>query len=201
MTPGAAAGADVRSRVSQPGATAGSIGAMVRFYRQRASLTLAALAEQVGVSKSFLSQLEHDLAAPSVDSLRRLAAAFDIPIFYLLPDTHRPNGIVRQNERKIIQPSTRDVSYELLSPDLKGQIEMIRMVLPPRAVSVTKPMGHPGEEVATITRGSVTVVIGPDSYALEPGDSIRFDSAIPHQVVNRGEAEAEIIAAITPPRF
>jgi transcriptional regulator with XRE-family HTH domain len=174
---------------------------MVRFYRQRAGLTQSALAGQVGVSKSFLSQLEHDIAAPSIDSLRRLAAAFEIPLFYLLPDTHRPNGIVRRDERKIIRPSTRDVSYELLSPDLKGQIEMIRMVLPPHSVSVAKPMGHPGEEVATITRGAVTVVVGPDAYVLEGGDTIRFDSAIPHQVVNSGDAEAEIIAAIAPPRF
>jgi transcriptional regulator with XRE-family HTH domain len=178
-----------------------TLGRMIRRYRQRSGLTQTALAAEAGVTNGFLSQVEHDVAAPRIDTLRRIAAALDIPIFYLLPDGQRSNGVVRRNERKIIRPSPVDVSYELLSPDLRGDIEMIRMVLPPGAISVKRPMGHPGEEVAIVVKGRVTVRVGTAAHALETGDSLRFNCSIPHQVVNDGDDEAEIIAAITPPRF
>jgi transcriptional regulator with XRE-family HTH domain len=178
-----------------------SLGRMIRRYRQRSELTQTALAAEAGVTKGFLSQVEHDVAAPRIDTLRRIAAALDIPIFYLFPDAHRSNGVVRRNERKIIRPSPVDVSYELLSPDLKGDIEMIRMVLPPGAISVKQPIRHPGEEVSFVVKGRVTVRVGTVAHALETGDSLRFNCSIPHQVVNDGDSEAEIIAAITPPRF
>ncbi len=164
-------------------------------------MTQTALAAKASVTKGFVSQLERDEATPSIDTLRRLAAVFSVPIFYLMPGHARPNGVVHRNERKIIQLSPNHVSYELLSPDLKGQIELIRMVLPPGGSSCTEPMGHPGEEVAVILRGSVTLYIGADTHVLHSGDSIRFDCTIPHRLVNDGDEEMELISAITPPRF
>jgi len=178
-----------------------TIGSLVRSHRTQAGLTQTALAAKAGVTKGFVSQLERDEATPSIDTLRRLAAAFAVPIFYLMPGLVRPNGVVHSNERKIIRLSPNHVSYELLTPDLKGQIEMIRMVLPPGGSSCTEPLGHPGEEVAVILRGSVKMHIGPETFELTSGDSIRFDCTIPHRLVNEGAEEMELISAITPPRF
>jgi quercetin dioxygenase-like cupin family protein len=50
-------------------------------------------------------------------------------------------------------------------------------------------------------RGSVRVFIGDEEYALSEGDSLSFDPAVPHYVVNDTDLEAVLISAETPASF
>ncbi len=64
----------------------------VREYRQRAGLSQAALAERVGISRVYVSQIERDAQVPSVDIAHRLAAALNVSILDLFDVIDNGNG-------------------------------------------------------------------------------------------------------------
>lgn len=177
----------------------GELGGRIKRYRLERGLTLAAVAEKVGVTRSFLSSVERGVAYPSILVLRAIAVALDVPVFMFFtgPDT---NGtVVHADERRIVRPPGSSFGYELLSPDLKRRIEFIIMRLDPDAVSPR--LFHEGEECALVLRGSVVVQVGDEEYPMDEGDSIYFNSGLPHNVRNTAEGESMLVAAITPPRF
>ena len=61
-------------------------------------------------------------------------------------------------------------------------------------------MAHEGEECALVLRGQVVITVGDVDYELNEGDSIYYDSGLPHKTRAVGE-EALIVSAITPPNF
>jgi quercetin dioxygenase-like cupin family protein len=63
------------------------------------------------------------------------------------------------------------------------------------------PMSHEGEECALVLRGRVVITVGDVDYELNEGDSIYYDSGLPHKARAAGEEAAEIVSAITPPNF
>ena len=63
-----------------------SIGERIRYFRQLRGITLKKLAETVGITSSMLSQIERDLANPSLNTLRTISAALDVPLFRIFMD-------------------------------------------------------------------------------------------------------------------
>jgi len=73
-------------------------GPKIRLVRKRLGLTLSELAAKCNISASFLSQIERDLARPSVATLHRLAVALGLPLSEMLaaPEAHfRADSVVR----------------------------------------------------------------------------------------------------------
>jgi quercetin dioxygenase-like cupin family protein len=62
-------------------------------------------------------------------------------------------------------------------------------------------MAHPGQECAIVIEGTMHFTLGNEEHVLGPGDSVAFDSSIPHRIENRGAEKVVEISAITPPRF
>jgi transcriptional regulator with XRE-family HTH domain len=177
----------------------GQLGRRIRQYRLEQGLTLAALATRVGVTRSFLSSVERGLVYPSILVLRTIAAALDVPVFLLFTAPESNGVVVRERERTVIRPPTSPVAYELLSPDLQRKIEMIIMRIDPGAVSAVG--AHEGEECSHLLQGTVVVELAGVEYEMSAGDTIYFNSGLPHRVRCVGDAEAVMVAAITPPRF
>ena len=49
--------------------------------------------------------------------------------------------------------------------------------------------------------GQLDVWIGDEHHVLTAGDSISFNSGVPHRVANVGDAKTVVVSAITPPHF
>jgi len=177
------------------------IGEKIRAKRVENGQSLKELAEKTGLTASFISQVERDLAEPSITSLRRIAEALGVPIFYFLLDEEKHSPVVRQQERKVLKFPESHLIYELLSPDLNRQMEVMIGRLEPGAASVEEPQTHPGEECILVLNGTMDVYIGENNYRLEEQDSIYYYSSIPHRLVNAGQKELIFVSAITPPRF
>jgi len=173
----------------------------IRAKRTEKNMSLKELAEKTGLTASFLSQVERGFAEPSITSLRQIAKALDVPIFYFLIDEQRPNPVVRKNERKILKLPKSHLSYELLSPDLNRKMEIMIGRLDVGASSVDGFSTHPGEECIYVIQGSMKVVVGEEEYVLEEGDSIYYFAEMPHRLENCGDVELVFLSAITPPRF
>ena len=178
-----------------------SIGTRIRSIRTLRGLTSAELAQAAGVSRGLISQLELDRANPSIDTLRRIAAALESPIAAFF-DEARANGVVvRKDERRTMRIPRSGLTYQLLSPDLNRQIEFILIELEPGQGGTRAAYGHAGEEAALVLEGELHVWIGEEEHVLDAGDSISFNSGVPHRVANVGERRTVIVSAITPPSF
>ena len=200
------AGAAEVASDSQPRGDAGRgqavrLGARIRAVRKERGLTLDVLGQLAGITRSFLSQVENDISAPSIATLRKIAQALGTPVFALVEDQRDRRKVVRRQDRKRIRAPHSPVEYELLSPDLQRNIEVILMELEPGQVSNPVPMGHRGEECATVLSGKARVQVGDEYFDLEEGDTIHFDSGVPHRVLNPGSTPTQLISAISPPSF
>ena len=119
--------------------------------------------------------------------------------------SHRNNSesrgftIVHKRQRKkMIMPW--GASYEMLCPDLQHKIEFIYLHYPV-GTKVEEFYSHSGEECGVVLEGRFKGVIGDQEVILEPGDSIYYDSSIPHRWENAGEVAVKAIWTITPPSF
>jgi transcriptional regulator with XRE-family HTH domain len=179
----------------------GVIGKRLKEKRKELSLSLRELASRTGLTASFISQVERDLTSPSITSLRKIAQALGVPIFYFLMDHQVPSPVVRKNERRQLVIPHSHVRYELLAPDLNRKIEFLIARLAPGASSSDRPMTHPCEECHLVLQGRMLIQIGEERYVLEEGDSICYDGSVPHNITSIGDHELVFVSAITPPMF
>jgi transcriptional regulator with XRE-family HTH domain len=187
---------------AEPGEAEGSaLGARIRDARQQRGLSVGALAEQAGVSKSLVSQIERGVAAPSLDTVRRLASALEVPVFSLFLEEADSHSVVRRRQRRTIRyPGTRAVR-QVLSPHLRGRMALVWVTFPPGEESSAEPVRHTGEETVVVLRGRLEVQLADQRVVLEEGDSMTFDPQVPHLFRNPGEESAEAISAISPPNL
>jgi transcriptional regulator with XRE-family HTH domain len=191
----AAAGADLAADPARLGAT-------VRAQREQRGLTIASLARRAGISAAAISQIESGAVQPSLTTLRKLAAALAIPVFRLfMPVESEAVKVVRRAERKTIELPKPGVRYQLLTPSLRGQLEVMEMTVRPGQDSAAEPMSHAGEECLVILAGQATLELTDAAIPLGPGDSATVQGSIPHRLRNVGRSDVVALSAITPPSF
>ncbi|HUY99576.1 MAG TPA: cupin domain-containing protein [Thermomicrobiaceae bacterium] len=176
-----------------------ALGARLRSVRTRRGRSLVEVAGQAGVSKSLVSQIERGLAAPSLDTLRRLASALDVPVFSLFLDEIDNELVVRANRRRAVSYPGSKVRREILTPGLHGRMVLLWVSLPPHAASGAERVHHEGEECVVVISGTLTVLMGDTVVELGVGDSMTFDSGVPHSFQNPGDMACEAVVAISPP--
>jgi transcriptional regulator with XRE-family HTH domain len=178
-----------------------TVGTRLRQARHRQRLTLREVASKAGITTSALSQLERDQLNPTLGTLKALATALDITIGSLFAPSAVPDGaVVRPAERKRLSPR-QGITYQLLTPDLSGQIEFILSVYDVGASTGEECFAYPAEQCGVVLEGVAEVQLGDRVHRLDAGDSIRFDCAVPHRIVNAGATELKCIWAIIPPTF
>jgi transcriptional regulator with XRE-family HTH domain len=177
------------------------IGVQIRARRTDRHLTLALLANEVGITRSALSQIERNQANPTLGTLKAIASALGITIGQLFPASPAAGRLVtRGHERKRLSPR-RGITYELLTPDLGGRIEFILATYERGSSTGDAAFAYPAEQCGLVLRGLAEIHLRETAYRLEAGDSIRFDCSIPHRIVNVGRAKLRCLWAITPPTF
>ena len=177
------------------------LGERVRQRRGLMRLSLRDLAVRSGLTASFLSQVERDMVSPSIGSLRQIAAALDVPVFYFLAEENQPSPVVRRGERRRLTLPNPDVTYELLTPGVGGRMEVFLCRLPVASGNVARPMPHDTEECLLVLEGSLQVELDDQTYDLESGDSVSFNGVSLRGLSNAGEGEAVFVSSITPPLF
>src|SRR5438105_6632425 len=179
------------------------LGLTIRRLRESRQLSLKEVAARSGLTQSFLSQVERNLTSPSVASLRKVALAFGVPLTALFQGPVIPeNRVVRRNERKQLIHPRRQWGDYLLTPSLTGKLQVILSLIEPGGGSGDEPYAHDSdEECVIVLRGRLEFRLGSDEYKLEEGDSIVFESRIPHWNRNPGPGQAEVLWITTPPSY
>jgi transcriptional regulator with XRE-family HTH domain len=178
-----------------------SIGEGIRRERLRRGLTLAQLAAQVNLTVSALSQIERGASDPSISSLRRIAGAFDVPMFQFMVGTAQREIVVRKDRRTKLNFPDRELEYELVSADTSGEFEVLSLTIAPGGSTGALPNSHASEECALVLSGEVVAEVAGQSYALGAGDSIKIHRELLHRFVNVSTDNADVLIIISPPTF
>lgn len=195
-----------------------NLGARLKEMRLKAGLTLRELARQAEVSPSFVSQIENGKSQPSVATLynfsRLLGVSVDelfvdesVPMSQLV-DGWGPDGDKNptnawhpseySNRVSVVHPSHRShldmadgVVWERLAATPEHGVTFMKIVYAAGATSTAGGdlVSHDGYEYGYVLEGVLEVTVGGEIFTLHPGESLGFDSTIPHVLRNVGDGE------------
>lgn len=180
-----------------------TFGADLRALRRTRRLTLQQLADQLGRSVGWLSQVERDMSEPSLADLRDLAQVLEVPVSMLArPQTAAPqeHGIIaRAGTRRSIGARIPGLTEELLSPDLTDDFEMVHSTFEPGS-RTNSPVERPTQEVGYMLSGKLDLTIDGQTFTVHPGDSFRLRETA-FEWANPYEDPAVAIWVISPPVY
>jgi transcriptional regulator with XRE-family HTH domain len=180
------------------------VGKTLQEKRIQLGMSVHQLAKLADVSAGMISQLERGLVNPSLNTINKIAAALGLQLGILFDQKPLPPDdklVVRKNQRSRMQVDDPNFLYELLTPDLNHTLEFVWVESAPGSSTEGSPFCHEGEECGLVFQGTLEVYVGGTCHLLKPGDSITFDSSIPHWYHNPGPERVLSVWAITPPSF
>lgn len=198
------------------------LGIKIRRQRQNKDMTLKMLAEASGLSVSFLSEIERGVSKPSMTSLRSIVQVLGISLLSFADGTSTDDAVtnnliaiekvnsnyitetkvVRANQRKRLGYPDRPGYYELLSPDLNRQLEVLYVKIEIGFETGIEPiLDPPGEKFTLVMKGLYQVTINNEEYTLNAGDSIYYPADAAVHFKNIGDIPVELILIVTPPGF
>jgi transcriptional regulator with XRE-family HTH domain len=185
------------------------IGRRLRAHREERQLSLRELARRLGISPSAISQFETGKSRPSVSTLYAIVTELGISLDELFSgiggdppavDTppvkkaSRSASRDRQREpspeeRHVQRAGTRNaialdtgVRWERLTPQADPGADFLYVVYDVGGSSCQgdRFIRHSGRGYGVVLSGTLEVTVGFDKYELGPGDSVCFDSTVPH---------------------
>jgi DNA-binding transcriptional MerR regulator/uncharacterized cupin superfamily protein len=175
-----------------------SIGPRFRKLRLQRGESLASVANAVGVSIGFLSNLERSQSGASIGIMRKLAQYYGLNILDLFSPIDGTGPLVRPGDRKSLEGGP-GVHMELLaSGKITMEPHMFRVA--PGAGS-GESYSHEGEEFLYLVRGRLNMVLDGEKFQLRAGDSFYFSSKTQHSWCNPGKSDTIILWINTPPTF
>lgn len=161
-----------------------AIGEKVRSLRWQRKLRLVELAEITGLSPALLSKIERGNSVPSLPALTAIANAFEVKLSYFFPKPLRwAPAVTRKTERVRLPESadSTDPSYEFESlnfPVSQPRLNCYRAEF--KACEKLHYHMHEGMEFIYVVCGQLLIAIMNEEILLAEGDSICFDSGVPH---------------------
>lgn len=180
-----------------------TLGADLRALRKARGLTLVDLANALGRSVGWISQVERDLSSPSIDDLRNLARALDVSVSSLFraeAAVGEEGYVVRATGRRPIGSREAGLVEALLSPDLTDDFEVVHSTFEPGARLAEPVKRATTQEVGYILSGQLTLHIGSRCFDLREGDSFRVRGEA-FRWHNPGTTKCEAIWVIAPPVY
>jgi transcriptional regulator with XRE-family HTH domain len=173
------------------------VGARLKQLRQQRGLSIVQLAQEVGVTNGMISQIENQLADPSLTTLRKIAHVLGVPVFYLFISHENDPEVRSSDNRYLLNSQGSSVRYEFISDPNEPSLEFTMIEAKPGTSSGLKQDSHPGTECALVLSGRMVLEIEDQFYELKKNDSITFDSLRLHRWVNQGKTLLRFISVTT----
>jgi transcriptional regulator with XRE-family HTH domain len=185
------------------------IGKKMATVRESLGLSREELAERAACDVSVIERLESGELAPSLAPLIKITRALGVRLGTLLDDDTNVGPVVcraADAERTARLKSMETASdagvldfYSLAAGKSSRHMEPFLIDVNPAGVSSHAPSQHEGEEFIYVLDGEIEVAYGKEVHCLGPGDSIYYDSIVPHEVRAAGDAPARILAVVYTP--
>ncbi|MGI8588861.1 MAG: helix-turn-helix domain-containing protein [Chloroflexia bacterium] len=165
------------------------LGDNIRERRAARDLTLEALAEQSGVSRAMLSDIERGARNPTIKVVCQVAAALDCTVSQLVGEAAgEALTVTRREDAQVWMDPQTEVTRVLLAPALvRRGLEVVEYTIPPGAGTGALPPHPPGTmEHITVEVGQLHCRLGPEDVLLAAGDSLFFPADVEHTFANPG---------------
>ena len=187
--------------------SATKIGPRIRKFREAKEMTREQLAETTGLDADFIRVLEEEGVYPTIGPLQKIAHALHIRLGTFMDDVSCKDPIIvtkskREADLVMHHSLGRMPSYKYYSLG-KGKIdrnmEPFFIEVAPEPEEEIKLSTHQGEEFIIVHSGRLLVLYGNDRTILEPGDTVYYNSIVPHYVGAYGDGPCSIYAVIYHP--
>ncbi len=184
------------------------IGKKIRDLRKKAGLILQDLSNRTGLSKPLLSQIEKEVVSPPIATLLKISKALGVNIsfFFQNDDSEEKVVLVRSNESKVVDSRYfgREESgyyYEALAyKKSKKYMEPFLVEFKKKKPEKLSYFSHEGEEFIYLLEGTLEFRTETEQYVLYSGDSLYFDSSLPHAYRALDRKNAKALTVIYPVR-
>ena len=178
------------------------IGHRIRQLRTDQRLSLEALAERSGVSRSMLSEIERDAKSPTLRTLSQLASGLGVTIGELLTDDAREPAVDRQADRTVERDPETGVEFEVLAPDWRAEGVGILLVRLPRGQGTGTLSPHPltTREHVYVLEGNLEARIDDRAFSLGRGDAMSIEAQQTHELRASGAEGCTFLVTTKGPR-
>ena len=172
-------------------------GKRVMNMRRERKLTLKDVANETGLAKEYISNLEKGEIIPPVAVILQLSKALGIDSSILLREEKEEEGKKKDRD---YQKRTEDYAYETLTPEARDKhLKAFRVFIDPKSAHKGVSYQHPGEEFIYVLKGKLEVMIGENRNVLGPNECIHFNSTIVHKLKNLSSRKAELVVVLYTP--
>jgi transcriptional regulator with XRE-family HTH domain len=194
-----------------------ALGERLREERKGRGISLRELARRLDVSPSLVSQIETGKIQPSVRTLYAMVSELGVSLDEIFgSDSGRlqldgptrsarkagapqsvadSDGPVQRAGARTVLDLEAGVRWERLTTENERGVEFLLAVYPKGGESAPADalVRHTGRELGIVLRGRLGVTVGFEDYELGPGDSVSFDSTVPHRLHNEGDETVEAV--------
>ena len=184
------------------------IGEKIKSLRTNQEISIQELAERAGLTVEQVSRIEENIDIPSLAPLIKIARALGVRLGTFLDDQDEVGPVVcRKKEAKDAISfsnnaihSRKHMEYHSLSKS-KADRHMEPFIIDVMPTQDTDFVlsSHEGEEFIMVMEGIMEISYGKNTYLLEEGDSIYYDSIVPHHVHAYEGQAAKILAVVYTP--
>lgn len=196
-------GSELLERQAAGEENSNGLGQRLRNLRKMQDRTLEDIAQEIGLTKGYLSKVETGRQIPPLATLSKLAKALSVDLADLVDEnnsrqdtSYKGVSVVRADERRnvIRGASSFGYDYQSLVQNAAGKHMSPFLFTFPSQILKEVVFEHPGEEMIFVLSGIVEFEVGEETFELRPGDCIYFDSRLRHRGCGKnGEAKALVV--------
>ena len=185
------------------------VGEKIKSIRETKQISVSELAERTSLAEEQINRIENNVDIPSLAPLIKIARALGVRLGTFLDDQDEVGAVVCRKEE--LNNSTISFSnnamnarthmqYHSLS-NSKADRHMEPFIIDIEATDETnyELSSHEGEEFIFVMEGAVEIAYGKKTHVIEAGDSIYYDSIVPHHVHGYQGQAAKILAVVYTP--
>ncbi|SBS71777.1 helix-turn-helix domain-containing protein [uncultured Microbacterium sp.] len=163
------------------------VGSRLKWLRRQRAMTLTAVSEATGISKSTLSRLETGQRRPSLELLLPLAQTYRVPLDDMVGAPEIGDPRVRLKPRRV---HGRVVIPLTPHP---GPVQAWKILIP-SGKTRPEPRAHEGYEWLYVLSGRLRLVLGNQDLTLAAGEVAEFDTHVPHWFGSADGSPAEVLS-------
>lgn len=180
------------------------IAGRIHTWRDEAGYTLQELADRSDVAASTVHKIEKNQTVPTISVLLKICAALNRrPDELLIDDSPEVAAALRRKEEHLVVGSEdRSVIEQLAFGIANSTIDVWRVYHKPGAGSgpIARTISYKGELIVICEEGELTFELEDETYEIAAGDSLHFNTAVPHKWRNTGNVDSKALFFGTIPK-
>ena len=175
------------------------VGQRIRQLRMLNGLTQEELASRCELTKGFLSQLENNLATPSLPTLMDIVEALGTDMSTFFKETDETQICFSRDDFFVDEREGYTINWIVPNAQKNSMEPIIVEIAPGNSSQVMQP--HEGEEFCYVLNGKVTLVMGDREYEVRKGNTFYINGEREHYLRNDSAHAAQVLWICSPPLF